>query len=410
MIKYLRFIPNYWWYFNVLWGVLTMLQLKAWEGGFMKLAAVLGFLLILSKKTKINGVGLLVLVYIIYSLISGILFSPVDVWQGSIVVSLLSISFFFIGSSGYFSDNAFMKNMRWPILFAMICAVFLYIFPPGWYVSWKTDFITTENMKNSQMFYERLRLSGFWAWPYYLGYMALFFLMIKLKQYFIDNKYDKLSLFEVLTAIIVLFMAQLRVTIAFLVVYYCLLIWYARKSHSSNIRKLVIVGLIGLVVIVLLIVALITFIGDAGLVEYIMSRTVDKNDNLVTERVNLFSQYINSISFLGTGFGMHSHYLVTMDMKGAITDNDYIRLLNEVGILGALTVFAIIIYSLRRAFMNINSYFIEFCILLFLLVAMVGADPLEVPGLHTEVYWYCMGRVCSNFNIARHDISSYGYL
>ena len=313
MIKYLRFIPNYWWYFNVLWGVLTMLQLKAWEGGFMKLAAVLGFLLILSKKTKINGVGLLVLVYIIYSLISGILFSPVDVWQGSIVVSLLPISFFFIGSSGYFSDNAFMKNMRWPILFAMICAVFLYIFPPGWYVSWKTDFITTENMKNSQMFYERLRLSGFWAWPYYLGYMALFFLMIKLKQYFIDNKYDKLSLFEVLTAIIVLFMAQLRVTIAFLVVYYCLLIWYARKSHSSNIRKLVIVGLIGLVVIVLLIVALITFIGDAGLVEYIMSRTVDKNDNLVTERVNLFSQYINSISFLGTGFGMHSHYLVTMD-------------------------------------------------------------------------------------------------
>ena len=130
---------------------------------------------------------------------------------------------------------------------------------------------------------------------------------------------------------------------------------------------------------------------DVEYLNYLYYRSVDMEDNLVDERVGMFSEYINGISFWGSGLGKYSHNALIFDMP-SIADCEYIRLLNELGLFGAFLFFGIIVSSYVRLFKNKKLYSYEMVCISFFLAAMIGATPLESVSQQPFLLWYCVGR------------------
>ena len=138
----------------------------------------------------------------------------------------------------------------------------------------------------------------------------------------------------------------------------------------------------------------LSYINDMNLMDYIVNRTVNKENNLVEERWLQYAKFFNTITPLGSGIGSLSHVMLDHTRR-TINDCDYLRLLNEVGLVGFSLLSIIIISSIVKGIKNYKIYFFEVNVLIFMLISMLGANPLEVDQLHPMMYWYCMGRIQS---------------
>ena len=389
MRSVLRFFPNYWWLIAVFWGVLHMFYVQTYEQGCIKIIGIVA-LLSLSKIHKITKTDLLFLLYLGYIIFGGLFKTDYHYFSLTFSIQILPMLFYVIGKSYLYGDNKFIDNLRSPMLFAMVCAILLYILQPSWYMNWKMQ--NWGNIRNwgDIDFYERLRLSGFWSWSYFLGYMSLFYIMLITKKYYIDNISNKFYLFELTISVLVLFFAQQRVSIAYALLFFTLIGIMTRGRKNFKLIYLIVFLLVAFVVVWFS----LSYINDMNLMDYIVNRTVNKEDNLVEERWLLFKDFFNTITPLGSGLGSLSHVMLDHTRK-TINDCDYLRLLNEVGFVGFSFLSVIIISSIIKGIKNISVYFFEVNILIFMLISMLGANPLEVDQLHPMMYWYCMGRIQS---------------
>jgi hypothetical protein len=386
------------WLLIVLAGLVSMLLSVKNPGGvrFWELATLVAFFAL--RSIRIKSIDLLVFGYIFHCMFT-FLWGDIsfDIFlNGGVKCQLLPISFYFIARSPDFQDNKMFAKMQYPLMFAFISALFLYFYMPSWYMEFRTRDIEINAL--SQSWFEQTRLSGFWGWSYVIGYASLFYIMYELKSYIIDGVRNKNIWIKVVIAFLVLFFAQQRVTIAYCIVYIPFLLFVGTKKKIYFFRILFLS-----VLAILLLVSIIYFIVcnymDPQFIDYILNRSIDHDSNLVEERFLLFEKYFKTISFLGAGLGKYSHYVFSVLDQDTISDCDYIRLLNEVGILGFLYLAIIIIVVLFMGIRQIRTFFYEFNIVLFLLASMIGAAPLEAWTLHPFMYWYCMGRIV-NFNYA----------
>lgn len=374
-------------FFYVLWGLLNMLGLKSYEGGMMKVTCVIAVACLSHNKWK--GPDFFVLIFIIYAILS-YLWGKVSlvIYLDGILTQILPISMYYIAKSPWFKENGFLINMRWPLFFSMVFAIYLYFAMPSWYLDFKTKEWLFE--KTGEAFYENMRLSGFWTWSYFLGYASLFFIMYELKRYVVDNE-SKYVCVLLLPALVVLFFAQQRVSIAFFFVYIFILLVYSRKYNAlkfKSLRKTILVITLVLTAISFFVLSTL----DDGLIDYILDRSVNSDSNIVTDRIGLYEKRISTISFLGDGLGYCSHFSRNFT-NNMISDCDYLRILNELGVLGFSILLLIIMTSLVYGCKNFKTNLYETCIIIFLLFAMIGAAPLELLTLHPYMYWYCIGRI-----------------
>ena len=389
-----KFYIDHFFAFFVFAGLVSMLfsisnpGVRFWELAVLVAIPAIGSL-------KLKPVDLLVLCYILYCLLT-FLWGDIsfDVFiNGGVKCQLLPISFYFIARNSRYSDNAMLYNMSFPLTFAFTSALYLYFAMPTWYLDYKTKDL--EIGISSQSWYENTRLSGFWGWSYVLGYVALFYIMFEMKRRYIDQKYTKLFGMQMIIAFFVLFFAQQRVSIAYCCVYLIFLLFINSQKKSAFI-KILFLSLLGLGVIVGMIYYVIFNYMNLQFIEYILNRSVNHDSNLVEERFLLFEKYFRSISLFGSGIGKYSHYVFSVLNQDTISDCDYIRLLNEVGIIGFYILAIIITIVLIMGKKHLKTNFYEINVVLFLLVSMIGAAPLEAWTLHPYMYWYCMGRIVYN--------------
>lgn len=393
MVKYISWIVKYYYYFVILWAMLNMLGLRNFENGMIKVATVVAVLSLYSIRFKKNDI--LVLIYIIYVMVISLLSDVnIDIFSDAIRAQLMPISFYFIARANSFDNDSFINNLRVPLLFAFVSALYLYFFPPAWYIDFKQQnwvYVVTD-----QDYYERMRLSGFWHWSYFIGYSSLFLLMYEIKRFIFEKDHSKYLILSVLISSLVLFLAQQRVSIAYFVLYIVIIIAYSYKIRLISMQQ--VLRIITLITILCLgIVSVLIIYGDDALITYVLNRSVNSDSNIVTDRLKLFDYFIGNISTLGDGLGQYSHYAISLGRRG-IPDCDYIRIPNEIGVVGTVILFSIFILSFFKGLKNINSNFVELNLILFLFISMIGAAPLEMAYLQPFIYWFAAGKLVNNDN------------
>lgn len=337
-----------------------------------------------NKPLKWHKMDALVTIFIVYQLIS-YLFSDYDlyIYYLGIKAQIVPILFYFIGRNIIFSDNEFLNRMKKPMMFAFIVGLILYFWSPGWYISKKIVNLT--DTTNTRAFYEMTRLSSFWPWSYAMGYGALYFIMYYTKD--VVKKASFWSCFCLITAVLVLFFAQQRISIVFFLLYLVIVSIYGKLSKK-------ILTSFWLLVAVLILAILFWFFNyaDTDFVDYVMNRSVDSDDNIIEQRFELFKSFWK-ISFFGEGLGKYGHAVYWLKNQFSVTDCEYIRFMAELGIAGCFIFFLISLKSLLKAFKYRKYFLFEFCILLFFLIAMIGATPFENSSMQPFLFWYCLGRI-----------------
>ena len=338
---------------------------------------------------KTNRLDLIVLFFIIYSIIT--YFFNFDYPFGLFIQSardqIIPICFYFIARSNSFKNCRMLENMIYPLGFAYLAGLYFYFFQPSWYMSFKLD---GKDVWNATNYYEILRLSSFWWHSYFVGYSSLIVIIYILNQRFFNGVVRKYYNCILIVSLFVIFFAQQRVSIAFLFLYliglYFVLIKRNRISFIKTLPYMLLTGLLIISVGGYLLLNL-----DQDLITYIMDRSINKDDNLIEERTKMFDSYLKTISFFGGGLGKYSHNAIKYDMD-SIADCEYIRLPNELGIFGSFIFFIIIFISFISIFKRNRFYGFEMLVISFVLIAMVGAAPLEMASQHPILLWYCIGR------------------
>lgn len=385
MVKILKWIIDNYYLIFVFLGLWTFIGFREFQSFLLPLFVFVFLLVIANKSFKYISMDILIYVFIAYQLIS-VFFSDysVYIWYLGIKNQVIPILFYFIGRSVIFSDNNLIKNMKIPLLFAFISALILYFWHPGWYIARKMANLTSN--VSDQAFYENTRLSGFWSWSYTMGYSSLFFLM----YYFVDifkEKVSRITYLILAIALLVLFFAQQRATIAYLFLYIAFLTVVGPKAYKKKLGKIwifLIFAIIGVTVFIL-------NYSDQTYIDYVLNRTFNSDTNIVAERIETFSSFWN-VSLFGDGLARYGHDVLQFNMK-SITDCEYIRMMAELGIVGCFILFFIFYRTIKRGLEFRKNFFFEVNVILFYLVAMIGAAPFETLAMQPFLFWYCMGRI-----------------
>ena len=379
----------------VLFGLMGMLGFPHYESGLMKIATILFVLNIFNIYYK--PIDIVVFFYIVYCLFSSWWGDvSIDVFYNGIVTQLMPISFYFLSRVRYLKANKLLKNMYYPLLFAFISAIVLYFYMPQWYVNYKTQ--SWDIIYEGSSYYERMRLSGFWVWPYFLGSASLFFLMHEIAI----SRSDKLYFPSIVIAMIVLFLAQLRGPIIFFLFFIFLTFLLSNRMEIKMNEKLKRNFIVTACICIICFIAY--YLLPPDLKEYILDRSVNSKIDFIQERILFYSRQFDSITILGSVLGGYSHYAFTQRLH-AITDCDYLRIANEIGIFGLSILLFIIIYILVLGLKKIQKNYFEVSVVIFLLTGMIGSAPLESTLLQPFFYWYCMGRIVSNSTFSNNKLS-----
>ena len=378
-------INNYYWIyvFLALW---TFIGLKDIYSYIIVLLLLSTIVTLKSKPIKLNAMDGWILVFILYQLIS-YLFSnyPFSLFYYGIKAQIVPIAFYFIGRNRLFSDNKFLVRMKWSMMFAFICGLILYFWSPGWYIARKTIDLTASSSTNA--FYEVTRLSSFWPWSYAMGYGSLYFIM-----YFAKDALFKKGNLQIycclITSLLVLFFAQQRVSIAFFIVFMVIISFWSNVDKKRILKVWLLICLFGIILFLW-----ITNHADTDFIDYILNRSLNSDENIISQRFELFSSFWN-VSILGEGLGKYGHSALIYNMP-SITDCEYIRFMAELGIIGCVIFFYICFKTIYKAFCLRKYCIFELCIILFFLVAMIGATPFENLSMQPFLFWYCLGRIYS---------------
>lgn len=304
----------------------------------------------------------------------------------------LSVMFlYFIARTVKFRKDDFIENFKWPMLFIIVSGIVLYFFPPGWYSAFRYNSLG-DLSDNPQLFYEMTRMSSFFSHPYFLGYGSCIMIIYIIKKLLIDKCESIWYYVAFFLTIFTLFFSQMRVAIAYSLLFMTLSSLYVVFIDKSNSRFFK--TILYLVPISILILFLIINNIDEDFLYYITERSTDKDDNLIEERINIFAYFFRYISVFGSGLGRFGHSAIEYNQK-CIADAEYLRVLCELGYVGMFLLIFPIIYSVILGIKNIKNAFFETFVVLFFLFVMIGAAPLEMTQQHNFLLWFCVGHIVS---------------
>lgn len=349
-----------------------------------------------------------VVAYVIYCLFIGLFNSySFRLFYLGIRSELIPICFYFFARTEKFKNDDFLLNMRMPLLFAMFCGIAFYFTMPSFYLSYKASVLWNSmnidaSSATGHLLYEISRLSSFWPHSYFIGYAALFVLVLTTKRIIIDNAYKKLDSICMVVSFFCLFFAQQRVSIAFALLYLVLLTLYA-KWHRLEKRYILYAMWVGAAVLGVLIATIAVMVLGPDFVEYVMNRSINYDGNMVGDRFALFEHFVNDLSLFGDGLGRYGHGAHAEGFS-TIPDCDYIRVPAELGFVGFSMLMLICFVALVRGIQILKYCFFEVVCLSFALVSMLGAATWELGTLHPFLYWFCIGHIQSKFE-RRNELS-----
>jgi hypothetical protein len=281
------------------------------------------------------------------------------------------------------------KIFQYSIKPAFICAILgfvFYVVQPQWYMNQITDFASLE----------QLRLRSIFASPYTCSYMSFFmiafllandFKLIPNYQFYIQSKL-KIVLYVVFTTL--LLFCMMRAPIAGCCISLMLAALYA--AFVKHNFKILIYTLIAAVIGLASIKITLDYFMDEKSQEFLLDKftlATDKDSDFISNRATLYEA---QETLFGDGAGRHPIYAEDYG-EVSIRDTCYQRLLQEVGWIGLIVYMIIFIGIILKCILYYKHLIFELGVLLFLLLSMIGADPLATPDKHCLFYWLIIGRV-----------------
>jgi hypothetical protein len=405
---FINIVKHYYWF---LVAIAASLMFGAKDVSSVLVLCVVAAALVCQSTIRWKWFDGIVFIYLLYSLVSYFFVEytyPLRLYYLGVRSQIVPMLFYFIARSETFKTDDFFENFKAPLFFAMVCGVYFYFFQPYFYVRYKADVIwnnfdSNVNDLTGKLLYEFTRMSSFWPHSYFIGYSSLFLFMYSAKKIVIDECYKKFDLACFALSFFCLFFAQQRVSIAFCGLFLVSLTIYAtlKKLPARNLLYILWGGAVIFGIGIFFIV--INYL-DMDFVDYVLNRSVNYEGSIVGDRIALFDQFIEKLSFLGRGLGRYGHGAVEEGYLG-IPDSDYVRIAAELGFVGLAALMGLCLYTLYCGLKIFKYAFFEFSTLCFCLVGMIGAAVWELGTLQPFLYWFCIGHIQSKFD-RRNELES----
>lgn len=371
-----------------LFSLFLHIELRLPQLFFVCNAFVGGVLLLNNAKSNFDK---LIVVYIVFLLLNALFLSNARGNQylyRSLICQVSFVLFYFIGRFADIDISKSLSNMKWPLVVCMLVGIYAFFTNPGWYQAMKSSSLDSNNYIHVL---EKMRLSAFWPSPYELGYACCIYGMYLFYRLFNNNfeNKEKTLTYCLLTLIaIVLLLAQMRVCIFMFGLSF---MYYFLSTKNMPMIKKQFVLLIVLMMMIGSLVYVQNFLSGDN-IEYIITHmTMLSDDSYLAERFEDTSGYGLHLhpSFFGDGIGVYGYEAVT-NGEPNIIDNGYFELYAEMGYLG---VFLFGLLSLITIFklLKSNQKDFDICIIVFFLIAMIGASVLQNHHQYGFLFWLLLG-------------------
>jgi len=343
---------------------------------------------------KIDGIDILIFSLIILITITSFL-SGVDLDNLYFGASnqLLMMSFFFVGRSKCAVDYTLYNRAIYVVIFVAICGLFLYFFNPSWYLEMKIEKSGVSNATTQDFAYEMMRLSAFWPYPYWISYgSAIIYCYILIIGY----RFGKLS-FKMIAILLfllgIMVLAQQRAPLLFsiFISFFFIICGFGKKEYCPRFKFYIFLYIF--IVIVGLFV-LISFI-DIEMLERLYSKMDEaaSGSDYFSARRELVSDVTSRpVSLFGDGLGSYSLHGESVNVH-IITDQQYIKLLYENGVVGFMGYVTIFVLCIANGLRHIKENLFELAVVFMYILAMYGANCLCVEDQHPAIFWFCCGRL-----------------
>lgn len=271
-----------------------------------------------------------------------------------------------------------------PALIVSLVGIYCFFFPPSWYFSILAD--------GSFSSLETLRLHSIFSSPYQLAYwdsLLLGFILFRIFQY--NQSFSKYKYYIIVFVITITF-CMMRTPMVGVIIFLLFSLTYSCVVKRKWYR--LIYTILGVVIIGIMLFLVIKQTAEEY-VEFLFDKitvVTDEQSTFVEDRYNL---YVADESFFGDGAGRHNIWADDYDIETSIRDGEYQKLLQEVGYVGLYIHILLIVCVMLKCMFHYKYLLFELSVMIFLLISMIGANPLSTLDKHCIIYWLIMGRVAS---------------
>lgn len=273
---------------------------------------------------------------------------------------------------------------------AVCCVLGIYFFfqPPGWYLEQLYE------SKGAMLPFESLRLRSIFSSPYTISYMCglisiyLFFRIFKYSETRTKN-YIVCGLF-----FITMCLCMMRAPLSSVILSFSILLCY------YSIKKGSIKNILWYVLFVIIILGVLSFVLqhiDTDMLYFMFDKfdaVVNEQDEFVDRRLNMWDY---KYDIWGDGAGRHAYVVQNFDEgeSTSIADSEYIKIIVELGYIGLCLYIVFLALCVIKSIRYFKYLSLEFCIILFFAVCMIGANPLSTADKHCFVFWMAAGRIAA---------------
>lgn len=395
-IQYLYIIENYF-LLTALFGFLEMLSIHYFEYNYIIQLSLLfvGVSLIIGEKhNKIDEILILTIIIIV---LSGYFLCPYNIlYKVGVTGEIIPMFAYFIGKSEFCNNDKIFEKGVCVVAIVSIIGLWLYITQPAWYLNFRLsgfDIIT------DSVYLEMTRLSAFWEYPYWMSYGVAILYCFVLGRTLIENKLSKMIGYPLLFFFaIISLLTQQRASIGIIVLATIVYSIYYRKINNKSYAGIIKVSLIISFALLLLYLIISHFLDETRL-DFIFSKftEINERDNFIKDRANIFDNMHNvPISILGDGLGLYSHTAFGMGLKHYITDQGYMKMIYETGLIGFVLRIIIIAICLFKGLKDKRIYYFEITVIVMIMISLFGANSLSSMEMHNVIFWICCGRINNN--------------
>lgn len=369
---------------------------------------VIPFLVFFASLSSINNreVNLLFSFFIIYTILTGLNFidSDFSLYYNDLLNYVIPMFFMFVGLSFHSNPNRLFDSILKYGTVALAIGLILYFTMPGWYQNHLMDLRSSQGkdvdygMSDDSLLTLFTRIVGIFKNTYGCVYTAVVVLCITAGKLMKDNKTSNLSamLCLLISTLCILTSGCRGPVLASIIVLIVIVIYLF--SHKTS----------GFVIYLILILIAVSFISDFVLLRSISSfeRSFTFEGAIGEREQQWLSVFDNFNSYIfGDGVGAYGHaaYYKT---GIAITDNNWMKIFAETGIVGFAYFIFIYIGALIKGYKRKNNKCVELLILVSYGIMMIGANPLSFKNIFAIPFWYCIGSIF-NKNKNTHQINSY---
>jgi len=326
---------------------------------------------------------------IICVLISG---KPIELYVNSVAFYVMPMLVAYVGY--YDNGNKFYKSLVYSCLVLFVVGIYLHFFRPVWYQTAVLDIVTGAWSYEKNVFQddiwiiENSRMQSFLLDSYAISYYSMFTLPLVLYSIAVDSSWKKTK-YAVVFVIYCSSMLCLQ-RVSMLCTTGTLLFYYYMKKKEHWLFTIVLAT-----ILFVLINYIVAAFGENDYLAMILDRwsRMSFSEAMEGSRTRQITAIMNAWTNypFGEGIGTGGGEARKMGLVGA-SDCNALKMLFEQGVIGFILFYFLSIKTLIRAYKNIRKLFPEFIIIVSVLIAMIGADPLTY-FFYIIPFWYAIGRV-----------------